>query len=174
MAVRVQRGPREIEFINWSINNKAFRLRASANALVRGPSLANKACAMTKTPLGSIGVNERNSSVFRGGSWQARKKVESYKAVAGDDEGCWFRNRRNSPVNRVNGSSSLEIALNGLADIYNRVNILRFITWRIDATRRDCDKSRVPNLDITSLYFEVNDAGKWRYHHRDWVTIQWR
>lgn len=46
-------------------------------------SLVNKASAMTKTPSGSIGVNERNSSVFRGGSRRACKKVEPHKASEG-------------------------------------------------------------------------------------------
>lgn len=50
---------------------------AGACASTRERSPVNKASAMTKMP-GSIGVNERNSSAFRGGSWRACKKVESH------------------------------------------------------------------------------------------------
>lgn len=88
---------------------------ASACASTPERSPVNEASAMTKMSSGSIGVNERNSSVFRGGSWRACKKVESHKAFEG--EGGGFETVETRPWNYVNGSNSREIALNGLADI---------------------------------------------------------
>lgn len=85
---------------------------ACASTPERSP--VNEARAMTKMSPGSIGVNERNSSVFRGDSWRACKKVELHKAFEGEDgsetvETC--------PWNHVNGSTSRKNALNELADI---------------------------------------------------------
>lgn len=72
---------------NLHLDDKRCTPQASASVSTPERSPVNKASAMTKTPSGSIGVNECNSSVFHGGSWRARKKVESHKAFEGKGGG---------------------------------------------------------------------------------------